>query len=427
MNKRHGWIRTVPVWVAALLAGVAWLAFGWRESPMAVVVNLHGVGLAAACAGALLGLWGLRLLRPARPAVTRGVALVVIVAAAGALGAWTWFRSTYSARDVRFASGQVELAGTLFSPPGPGPWPAAVLVHGSGPETRREGSLLGRYLARRGIAALAYDKRGTGASGGELYASDYGDYASDASAAVRLLAGRPEIDRSAIGLVGTSEAEWVAPIAAHRSARVAFVAIVGASGLSPAEQVTEEMAMRLESRGYGEPRIARARALSRQVLQYQRTGEGGAELAAALDDVRSEAWFRDAEDLPDSVYPVSEYHWWRSVMDTDPRVLWQRVHVPVLLLKGADDDRSRPGPMASRIRAALAAGGNEDLTVHVFPDADHLLLRWPLGQRTPPPVFADGYPEILVDWIRAHVGRAPARGTTDQRESPSPVPPAARP
>ncbi|HET8747804.1 MAG TPA: alpha/beta hydrolase, partial [Ramlibacter sp.] len=68
-----------------------------------------------------------------------------------------------------------QLAGTLALPDSPAPWPAALLIAGSGP-TDRDGNnpLLGTRidnlrrladaLARRGVASLRYDKRGIGAS-----------------------------------------------------------------------------------------------------------------------------------------------------------------------------------------------------------------------------------------------------------------------
>jgi uncharacterized protein len=121
-------------------------------------------------------------------------------------------------------------AATLTLPPGAGPFPAAVMVHGSGPRTRDEFDILTAYLTLNGIAVLADDKRGVGESGGSFP----GDAASvsaidrlalDARAEVRFLARLPQIDRSRIGLFGDSQAGWIIPLAAVRDRDVRWAVL----------------------------------------------------------------------------------------------------------------------------------------------------------------------------------------------------------
>ena len=68
--------------------------------------------------------------------------------------------------QVRFRSGGATLAGTLMMPPGRGPRAAIAYVTGSGPTTREYLPELQALLLHDGVAVLAYDKRGVGASGG---------------------------------------------------------------------------------------------------------------------------------------------------------------------------------------------------------------------------------------------------------------------
>jgi alpha-beta hydrolase superfamily lysophospholipase len=68
--------------------------------------------------------------------------------------------------DVRFSSGNIQLAGTLISPSTNGKNPAIILVHGSGAEDREHILPWARFLIRRGMAVFGYDKRGVGASAG---------------------------------------------------------------------------------------------------------------------------------------------------------------------------------------------------------------------------------------------------------------------
>ena len=64
--------------------------------------------------------------------------------------------------DVRFSSGDIQLAGTLIRPAKAGKVPIVILVHGSGAENRDYMLPWARFLVRRGIGVLAYDKRGRG-------------------------------------------------------------------------------------------------------------------------------------------------------------------------------------------------------------------------------------------------------------------------
>ncbi len=103
---------------------------------------------------------------------------------------WPLVAATYSAQDVAIPNLQakdVVLAGTLTLPSGPGPFPAVILISGSGPQDRDETmfghkpfAVLADYLSRRGIAVLRYDDRGFGASSGDFEQATSADFALDA-------------------------------------------------------------------------------------------------------------------------------------------------------------------------------------------------------------------------------------------------------
>jgi hypothetical protein len=135
------------------------------------------------------------------------------------------------------AADGVTLAGTLTLPKGDGPFPAAILLSGSGPQDRDETELghkpfavLADHLTRHGVAVLRYDDRGVGGSTGEFSTATLADFATDANAAVRFLLTRTEIDREAIGLVGHSEGGMVAPLAAADNKEIRFVVLLAGPG-----------------------------------------------------------------------------------------------------------------------------------------------------------------------------------------------------
>ena len=144
-------------------------------------------------------------------------------------------------RDITFSSEGILLAGILFSPPQP--QAAIVLVHGSGQEKRM--TRFAENLAARGIAVLTYDKRGVGASGGTYAGPEVGTnnvdsanlslLAKDASAAVNKL--HDVAEDLPIGLVGSSQAGWIIPIAATLNPSVDFMVLFSGPTITSLEQL----------------------------------------------------------------------------------------------------------------------------------------------------------------------------------------------
>ena len=133
--------------------------------------------------------------------------------------------------DVRFRSGKATLAGTLTIPPGAGPHPGVVYVSGSGDTLREEAQWLEGLFVARGIAVLAYDKRGIGQSGGTYTGSLASDdtirtLAGDAAAAARFLAAQNGIDPKRVGFYGLSQGGWIIPQAAVRASGAVSWAVV---------------------------------------------------------------------------------------------------------------------------------------------------------------------------------------------------------
>jgi hypothetical protein len=408
MNRSTG-SRNWILWVGVALAALTGLFFTLNLTAVPVIMDvpLATVVIATLAATALL-VGVLRERRRAtgagraRPGLGGAALLVVLIIAW--LSVQARFMS-YRADEAHFSNGGVELAGTLYSPRSRGPHPAVVFVHGSGPETRKEYAHFAKLFARNDFAALAYDKRGVGQSSGKLHESNYQDYAEDVLAAVEYLRRSDQVDPGCIGLIGFSEGEWVSPLAASVSNSIAFLIIIAPSGVSPAAQVNEEIRLRLRGLEYTAADVERAVALNERVLAYQRTGQALDGLAEDLRKASMEPWFRDAHDIPTELYPPDDYRWWRSVMDFAPGPVWKQVRKPVLLLKGGRDPNSPADLARKEIERALRSGGNNAVEFVLFPDGDHAMLQWPLGERIPPPLFASGYLQTMVRWAGEQCAR----------------------
>ena len=131
--------------------------------------------------------------------------------------------------EVEFVSHGATLSGSLVLPRHGQVRAAVVFIHGSGKQTRNM-TWAGRF-ASEGIAALVYDKRGVGKSGGEyegqqnVSEKNISLLADDAVSALSALASHPSLKGVPLGLTGISQAGWIAPLAAHRSRLATFLVL----------------------------------------------------------------------------------------------------------------------------------------------------------------------------------------------------------
>lgn len=121
-----------------------------------------------------------------------------------------------------------------------------VLVSGAGPNKRDRLTAEAEAFTRAGIATLAYDKRTVGYS---LTERSYSQLADDATAAAAVLRARPGVEADRVGYWGHSEGGWVAPLAASRDPRTAFLVAVGANGGSPLAQQSWAPRIKIEQAG----------------------------------------------------------------------------------------------------------------------------------------------------------------------------------
>ena len=136
----------------------------------------------------------------------------------------------------------IKLAGTLTYPRGKGPFPAVLLITGSGPQDRNEALaghrpflVLADHLTRHGIAVLRVDDRGVGGSSGDTMKSTSADFADDALAGIQFLKTRKEVNPAQIGLIGHSEGGMIAPMVAARSSDVAYIVLLAGPGVRSEE------------------------------------------------------------------------------------------------------------------------------------------------------------------------------------------------
>jgi pimeloyl-ACP methyl ester carboxylesterase len=334
----------------------------------------------------------------------------------------------YREEDVTFKNGAITLAGTLTIPQGQGPFPAFVMVTGTGLQNRDEEILgfkifavIADHMARHGIATLRYDDRGAGGSTGSIATATTEDFAGDALAGVALLAGRSEVDRAHIGVFGHSEGGAVAAIAAAKSpGTVGFIIMMAGPAVSGAAVLHQQVEDGARSVGATDEQVARVLAGQKKVFDALAVNASTAVLSDAVREMitaqlegRPDAARAAIGDIPAAVNrtlpnAVAQVNnpWMRAFVALDPATFMARVTCPVYAAFGAKDTQVPPALHRGPLEAALAKGGNARVTIKVYPDANHLFIKANTGQvseyATLPKVFV---PEFLDDLV-AFVGAA---------------------
>ena len=279
--------------------------------------------------------------------------------------------------EIHFSSARdsMRLGGKLVLPSGKGPFPAAVFVTGSDPDTREAWQLEARALAGSGIASLLYDKRGVGESAGANHdLASWDDLAGDVEGAVAYLRSRSDvIDPNRIGLIGQSQGTWIIAKVAAADQRIAFMVSIAGSGISAAEQETYRTGALMKPDGFSDADIARARAFQRQKFQVAKTGLGWDALDSTMKQLRADStrWFpgygtgaatRSLASL--RMYGVLQFNY-------DPTRDLRMIKAPVLVIMGERDRVFPPQVVIDRMRDALRAGGNNNFAAHIIPNAGH--------------------------------------------------------
>jgi pimeloyl-ACP methyl ester carboxylesterase len=312
--------------------------------------------------------------------------------------------------DVQFSSGDLRLAGTLIVPAQGTRHPAVVLVHGSGPATREQILPFARFLVRRGVAVLAYDKRGAGASTGDWTTASFDDLAADAAAAVAHLRTRSEIDASRIGLLGVSQAGWIMPLVATRVEGLAFLVSVSGAGVPVAETTIDHAQSEMTASGMKPEMVSRLIEMMKLQYHYARTGEGWDDYARAREQLAAKI------GPPPESFPAAPSHpSWRllkAIYFHDPAPVLARLRVPTLALFGALDNNILAGKNRAAWESALAAGGHPDYTLVTLANANHSMLEARVGTNAEMKElrrFVPDYATTVGTWLETRLFTTRAR------------------
>lgn len=333
----------------------------------------------------------------------------------------------YNEEEVKFIdkeAGGIELAGTLTTPKEGGPFPAVVLVTGSGPQDRDE-TLLGHkpflvladYLTRHGIAVLRYDDRGVGQSAGKFSTATTTDFVNDALAAVKFLEDRKDIIKDETGIIGHSEGGLIGPMAAVKSSDVNFIVMMAGPGVSGRKILLEQSRLIEKAMGMSEEKIEKSTELAKKfydVVENEKDSAAAAEKIvnlyknyyASLDSTDKAEFGND----PESVFNMQAHTlltpWFKFFLSYDPKPTLEKVKVPVLAINGENDLQVPPKQNLPVIEEALKEGGNKDFKVVEIPKLNHLFQTSetgsPMEYQKIEETISPKALEIITNWILDH-------------------------
>jgi fermentation-respiration switch protein FrsA (DUF1100 family) len=261
--------------------------------------------------------------------------------------------ATFQEREVTVGEGEWKLPGTLTVPVGQGPFPAAVLVHGSGPNDRDEtvgGAKvfkdLAEGLASRGIVVLRYEKRTLqyrGRIAGSANFTVQEETVEDAVKAIALLRSQAEVNGGRVFVIGHSLGAYVAPRIAEQDGKLAGLVLM-AGNVRPVEDLLVEQVTYMGITG---KQLDNAKAFQATVKKL----EPGDEDSPALGGV-----------------PVT---YWLDLKGYDPAAAAKKLGIPMLILQG---ERDYQVTMADFGMWKTAVGSAKGVVMMSYPALNHLFV-----------------------------------------------------
>lgn len=261
----------------------------------------------------------------------------------------------YKVEEVVFynKAADIQLAGTLSIPNGKGPFPAIVLVSGSGPQDRDE-TLLGHkpflvladYFTNNGFAVLRYDDRGVGASGGVFETATSADFATDALSALQYLHTRKDINKRKSGIMGHSEGAQIAAMLAAHQKEPSFIVMLAGPGMSGDQILLQQQEFIGKGSGASDSAIAQTLRLNKQVFEIMRSSKDTALIRERMtlflnhaynDGLLPHAPGQSKEEVVAAYNSELLTPWMIHFVQYDPQADLKQIKIPVLALIGAKD------------------------------------------------------------------------------------------
>lgn len=304
-----------------------------------------------------------------------------------------------------------HLSGSIILPKkGTGPFPVVLFVQGDGAQPYDAFgyyNYLWRHLADKGIASYSWNKAGVGESTGSWLKQSMGDRADEVIAAIEVLKLRNDIAEHKIGLIGYSQGGWVLPLVAEKSDYPDFMILISGAvnWLGQGDYLTKN---RLTRKGFSETQIQQALVCNQHELQALQPTSIYKEYLQYHKTAPPECKAVAGSQMSQERFEFVKLNW-RS----DAREGLARVQCPTLGVFGDQDINVDFAESAREYKRIFNESGNANLTIKIYPDAQHSLFKnktiddmrpgiWAaikmelLGED----IFAEGYLNFVAQWVK---------------------------
>ncbi len=328
----------------------------------------------------------------------------------------------YTEKNVFFTNetDNIKLGGTLALPKNElkntsknkGKFPAVILVSGSGGQARdceindfAMFKVLSDYLVERGIAVLRYDDRGTGESKGNnvmLYTTK--ELAKDVESGVKFLSQQENVDAQKIGIIGHSEGGIIAPLVAESLPDlVAFVVLLGGTGVNGFEVLNEQKALIARVNGTSEKEIEEEKRLSKIAFESIKDKEKAKKLFTILYEEAKKGGMTDQKSKEYAQISIQSLSlpWIKFFMQYEPAPTLERLKCPVFAVFGEKDLQVSPTQNLPAMQKALKK--NKKAKFYTFKKANHLFQFSKTGNPEEysnlKPEYIEGFLPKIYDWL----------------------------
>lgn len=328
--------------------------------------------------------------------------------------------------SIENKAADVKLSGTLTLPHGDGPFPALVLVSGSGPQDRDEEifghkpfKVLADYLTTQGMAVLRYDDRGTGKSTGQFGSATSMDFAGDAAACLTFLRTETRIDTTKIGVIGHSEGGMIAGILGAQEHNLAFIVMLAGPALTGEDILLTQTRKMLNDGTNTDDFIRHIMKDTKKSFAILKKNPKPSEATAKL----RKYFEKRSKSIPADLHMTYGYHkaaiemkiqamnspWFRYFLSFNPDDYLKNVKCPMLALYGSKDVQVLPDENIQALVKIIKKHKKQNFTYYTFEGKNHLFQNAKTGYISEYALLEETFsPDVLrylAGWINKQLSQ----------------------
>ena len=304
---------------------------------------------------------------------------------------------SYKSEDVVYNNhnGSINYGATLTMPFGEGPFPAVVLITGSGQQNRDQEisghkpfAVIADYLTKNGFAVLRVDDRGVGQTSGNVTSSTTLNFVDDVNTGLDYLISRKEIERKRLGLIGHSEGGMIAPILAARRKDISAIVLLAAPGKITTEILIEQNEAIYRSNGLPAEFVRSYMDLYSSIMRIMKNIQDKA-IAKTKVTAEVDSWLKRTPSnfvvattgiindnkkalFIEALVESFGSAWMHYFLNYDPKKVLEKQTCNVFAINGSKDIQIFSKSNLAGIEAALKKSKSKSFQIREYPGLNHL-------------------------------------------------------